>query len=975
MDIVQPNGTSDVLKPANGSALCSGSAPALPAVTTNMLPLATLLQNFAEYAFSEISYLVATLPNLQQPDSIKKKKLLELFVRLRKDLVKLYVLVKWSARARDFQRLIQLMSFMRTEQGNLFNSVWGMKSIVPGLASAKLPNPDLMTALEVFINGRPQLPSHNLIRQSALSAKTILKTFRNLNVLLAIKLALADDLPPRFRNYQIRDGRVTFTVDREFVASVSIADDETQDETISPFFLIDFRFLFGFPDDRYVLDDALVTPLPAPSHVKLESLANAVLHRSGLPGLYTILHHYATTYKLYLVHKQLANMRQSGVWKGHLQHTYNIDQSTIVVTYWAARAALRSFLEIGLNRKFELSFRWSKDGEYVSTHSLTEGLTDTDFGLNIEQTLTEITNKHAELALRGIYQQMSAQLAVRDGPALIRMLSPGKLHYQLTHTQHTVVSIDSITGNVFLVNPTPLMVSFVTRINKDAAAVAKVAYNLIVMRLEILTLKISSVLSAVGWIRNDVVKVSSGSEDWAKLQFSASSALNVQFFRRREWPQGWFLICGVNGYSSNLHWRVAQLRAALGAWQIQWLAKINLLAETDVLCEPKNYKSYFDYETLAELAVVAANKITSHLVLEELKAQGCRLMSLRTPTLAADPAVHNLLRADKSESVIVIDKDSLTAVPGCYSTLFLKIKLAGRFLCLSLYGKLRARINLKIDGPLAIKFEPETGVFEIQTQVETLSMGSAASGTLLAETLGKLTTLLNLISILNVLQQSRVEILLTDLDSIRFRYDSEEATLCGLVGAGIRLELAPNNPHNLVAVQLDSILATHGIPTLIKALGGTLPLVKALREISTANQEALRDAASGEFLLPKIRFSLFTRELNHFQLQYAAYLAESSAAVMDPHDIHSGTATLRALEVIDLTVRLRRGYRGRTYLFVTSPAPFLREFWSFKTNPFQEGDEPMDVHPLETGVACAVSCASRVLGVLNREILARGGVP
>lgn len=1032
---------STVLEPGDPA-----NVPVLPHITTNILPLATIVQNLAEHAALEIYHTITTLPNVLEPDVAKKRRVLELIVRLRKDFVKLFVLAQWSSHAEAFHQLIDVLAFLRTEQIHLFNSIWGMQLIGPSLATAKLPNPDLRTALEVFIYGRPQLPTHGLVARPPLTAQAVLATLHRLNVLLAVRLALAPELPPRFRQYEIRDGRVVFEVPREFVALVSIAS-ETEDDT--PFFLVEFRFCFGFVDDDYVIHDHLTTEPPLANRMQLERLANATLHRRGLSGLYDLLHHYATTYKLYLVHKQLASIRLRAVWRGHLHHTYTIDKSTITITYWGPRHAPKSYLEVGINRRHELSYRWFKEGRLVGDVGgeplVSNGNSDGDEadgdrledplpqGLDIERTLQRVLTTHVEQTMRDVYEAMLSQLALRaegEAASLVRLLLPSRMHYQLTHLQHTVVSMDAGSGQLYFEHPTQQMASFVPALNRDLGLVAKIVHMLIVIRLEILTAKVMLMLTAVEWIANDVVKISPvHGDEWAKLDMSSRGSVNVQFLRRREWPQGWFLICGVNGYLSSLHWRVAQIKALLGVWQVQWIDKINLLADASgapalVVCDPRLYKGYFDYDTLAELAHVSANKIMSHLILQELQAQGCKVVafpSARAVVAASVAAGHDPKDAflaavsgngaDDRDLVIVIDKDLLMPIPDCHAALYLKIKLVDKYVRLSIYGKLLPDMNVADVGGGDQKPDPHgchieldntSKVFQIHHLVETLRLGVGGAGlqavaadgspshSVLSTVLGQLSKLFNLISILNVLRRSRVEILLTTLDSVRFAYDNEAAVLvlgAGTVGNQVRLEVDASNPHSMVQRQLDNILGLFGLDCLVQTLHESLPLVRVFQQLQQKSHlqtdvrwEAKQAAGQRH---TDVQFQVVSREVTYFELQYVA-LAYQVDAGDDP------LPQVSKREAADLVVRLRLLWGGQPMFFISLRAqrPFMKQYWR-KGQAERKGQGtvqgageapelvsrfatvPGKVVALGTGLACDAAAVLRVVQLLHDDTMAQ----
>jgi mediator of RNA polymerase II transcription subunit 14 len=327
--------------------------PELPHITTNIVPLSTILRKFAEFSFAELSHVI----QIQPSDESKKQKLLELIVGLRKEFIRLYVLTKWSrASAHDFTKFVDILAWLREQSSHFTNLIWSTKSLNQSLLSAKLPNPDLITALEVLTSGRPTLPSHNLI-ESKISAKKVLQTLQDLNVVLSIKFALVDDLPEDFTDYEIKDGRIyIYTPDYHF--QISAVDEN------GPFFMVDFKFTLGeFEQGR-----------------QLMRASNEALRNGGFSDLKKILTNFTLTMKLYLIHKKLSQAK-------NVKHKYQPDRFRITVHYWINNFVFKySYVDIGVNRQSRIVYRWFKQGEFIQSFEDVE---------HIDMLLRDIYHKHA----------------------------------------------------------------------------------------------------------------------------------------------------------------------------------------------------------------------------------------------------------------------------------------------------------------------------------------------------------------------------------------------------------------------------------------------------------------------------------------------------------------------------------------------------------------------------------------------------
>ena len=157
---------------------------------------------------------------------------------LRNQFLKLYVLVKWAKtlKQNNFHSLIDLLNWFRNANMQVNNCTMALKQILGTMAGAKLPNPDLATSLEVLMLGRPNLPNHGFNLNGSQSDnltipnKLILKRLRDLNTCLSIKISLMT-IPSQLAKYEIKDGRIVFTVKDEFELQLSTIDQN------SPLFL------------------------------------------------------------------------------------------------------------------------------------------------------------------------------------------------------------------------------------------------------------------------------------------------------------------------------------------------------------------------------------------------------------------------------------------------------------------------------------------------------------------------------------------------------------------------------------------------------------------------------------------------------------------------------------------------------------------------------------------------------------------
>ena len=250
-----------VPKDTSAATMTSAPPPALPHVEINQVSLALVIRNLTVFTMKELAQYMKTNVHTQanEPNSAKKIRFLQLIIFLRTQFLKLYVLVKWTRtiKQNNFHVLIDLLNWFRTTNMNVNNCIWALKSSLNSMTNAKLPNVDLVTALEVLSLGRPNLPTHNF-KLSGVSnsmdmvdgmAKVpiglILQRLKDLNLTVSIKIALMN-IPKPLNSYHIKNGRIYFTVPNEFEIQLSTVNRQ------SPLFFVDLKLLFNTEAEQTV---------------------------------------------------------------------------------------------------------------------------------------------------------------------------------------------------------------------------------------------------------------------------------------------------------------------------------------------------------------------------------------------------------------------------------------------------------------------------------------------------------------------------------------------------------------------------------------------------------------------------------------------------------------------------------------------------------------------------------------------------
>lgn len=723
-------------------------APEIPHITNNIIPLSNILKFYTQEAYKQLTTAIENLSSTKdtENDSSRKKFFLHLIISLRHDFIKIYTLVKWASSSKDVCKLIDLLNWFRSQDFYFEQLGYGLNEL-NRYSGAKLPNSDIITSLEVFVKKRPQLPSYNLIETPPISSEKTLEVLKDLNLTLMTRMALINNLPRRFiNNYEIKDGRVYFTIPNEFQVSVTVGNDliieEDEDYYKSPFYFIDFKFLFGINPETSLIthkDNRIITRLPTSSFQNLEKTVNTVLLNLGLSGLYDLLHKYSISFKLYLIARQLKDLSINSKWRNNIQFKYQNGKSLILINYWSSHYLSKnwkSFIELGIDKKYNLNFRWFKNGKYEQNHGIS-GIFDRDNiekldisdsqsnesepkqisldnitedqnedeseaqDLSIDLTLNIIVNKHSEMLISKIYQKLSERLSDKGGE-YCSYVTCHQLLIKLTPNKSALFAINPLTGFFYFVDPSPIQNQITKKINAQASnrknkvfysendMIENIVYHLIQLRLDMFNKEINNKLITSGWISNDIIKLND--YETVKLfnflidnKFSNSNSNKIQFYRCKNWPLSWFLSNLISGDNFKTFWWVARIKSIKGEWKIQWVQQLKFNEDHDTSSDLK-----LDYNFFNSLSSLCSNMIIDHMILEELQVRNIQYIKKQSNENATalvnkfqieDVLTDQLETAEVGgpsvyESIIVLyNNNKLLPVSNSSTSLFLKIKL------------------------------------------------------------------------------------------------------------------------------------------------------------------------------------------------------------------------------------------------------------------------------------------------------------
>ncbi|KAI6045803.1 mediator complex subunit MED14-domain-containing protein [Pisolithus marmoratus] len=330
----------------------------LPVVCDGQVPLGELLSRVAQATYAELVELAETLPNMS--DAARKRTLADWVVKTKKQVVKLYAVMKWARDADTVQTCMNITAFLMNQNQQFLDVIDRLTFAKESLDPARLRNHDLLTSLDVLTSGTyKRLPSaikEYFIPVPPLSDAEVLKTLNAIEDTIRYRLRMTEIIPVEMSQHRIAGGRVHFNVPRLFETSLCLRGAEKDDG----WFFVSVKFLFKvggdatgnreFPQEpagllkQHFADEAnarmaYYLPFPEtagvlpniekPERPKLpEGTIDAPLVR-----LYNFLQMMSLSYQLEILWYQAHRMRSLG-WADHLKVEMLNNRKTLFVSYW-----------------------------------------------------------------------------------------------------------------------------------------------------------------------------------------------------------------------------------------------------------------------------------------------------------------------------------------------------------------------------------------------------------------------------------------------------------------------------------------------------------------------------------------------------------------------------------------------------------------------------------------------------------------
>lgn len=760
---------------------------------------------------------------------------LEFAHRQRQRFIKLLVVSQWSRRAPDVSQLIDIFNWAR-KQEELFNfAELSFGNVKRGASVARVPQPNISTALEVLRQDRqPELSDLDYLPSKPLPAKEVLDTLQNLNVLLHVRLNLHETLPPYLRQYSISNGKVTFTVPQEFEVDLAIADEDPD----AQFWFQDVRLLF-----------TSTSGLPAGQlGSSIEQRVNSALATHGLAGCFEVLHEFALTLKITTLRQQALQLSR-GSWAGALK-VEQLNRS-LVVQYWSERPGKKSWIQIGVKKgqpaKYEswegywpstLFVKWMRHGKEVHDISLPMDILDA----STERILNSIIAQHITstfTTLKGSTTRSNKQATSLAIPALLKSaVEPAECALRLPPRSniHFTVLIEPVSGK-FVLQPASMTSSrFENELNSLPDPVASLPSLAERWQASEVRQRIKDQVESAGWLINAVP----GANRDSVRKALGPDIIEVTFIKKAHWGSSpWHIVIASQPAFESL-W-LARVTREGGSVQIREKEPLEGLSTTSLL-EPG---SEWAIQKLEGLAVTTISILTIRRRLMRLGISSS-LQQATQPSLISPSSLiidTKALLHHSGREVQILADSKIILENATYSDTSADVKS----LTFVATGRLRKSVAATgvLDGLKGRDFSfTPNGPFSLNLKSE---LGSSTVVDLL---ISRLRRIERLGILLNVMRSYNIKCHSVELNTVTFEYATNglRAVLAFEDSGILKLErLEPRaNPHNRIMRSISGRLKSmrSDIATafndLLRLLVFTLPLLQTFDALEIGDPGASR---------------------------------------------------------------------------------------------------------------------------------------
>lgn len=644
------------------------------------------------------------------------------------------------------------------------------------------------------------------------------------------------------RKFSISSGRATFHVHEEFEVDLSIADEDPS----SQLYFIDFRFIF-VPTPNNIPESGL--------RREIEDRTNEALKLRGLDGCFQFLHDLVLTYKISILRNQAFEMTR-GLWSEHLK--VELVHRSLIVQYWLNRPGGKNWIEIGIKRKKDrkvanlpssqdislIAIRCFRSGKEVLDAQINLDLSD----LSLQKMLKKVIAMHTntifeEVAVKIGEARLYAErlLKLKRNTSVTEPLDSSLL-IQLTPSKAVKITLEPVTGKFVLQPASHLFTRLERELNNLMNPAIDVPFRIASLRCKASQEEVETHSRLIGW--EEVKSLIPGPETMKRL--FPPDTLKIGFFRRKSWSSSWIL-----AFTTSM---------AGDSWWIVNLAEVRAGRETESSRASLSSTNGSPFKAAYKIPMVGFKSLvmeTSHSILANIESTAVGMISnyANTLQLKTNKIEHKLgpscVNLQESQPVNLYIRFAQRPVqkslhnnpdlsPWANEIISLNFK-GVELVTHSAIHTASARLKVPIKNPKSltssiddmIAFHPTSGDFAFRLLT---TVGESTTPLLLH----RLSSIERLIQFLSAIRSSRFSCETVSLTHIEFAYASLPDPLKAKIhfppNVPMSICFEKGNPHIRIQDFLASLLrSTGGLEAVVKLLGVTLPLLRALLAIETSH--------------------------------------------------------------------------------------------------------------------------------------------
>ncbi|KAJ1887678.1 mediator complex subunit, partial [Kickxella alabastrina] len=347
------NGSGAVV---DSDADTSSEVEDIPTINARMVPMSVVVGRLITFAYTELVTLVDTMPSRAEGDRLNE--ILKYTEHMTDLLTKLLVLVRWAKNAPQIQKCQNVIAYLDLQNRYFDYSVDSIYATYLAMPNVRMRNYDVSNAVDILTTGTYQrLPAaiKRAVPPPKLTKQQISDTLSAIDNIIRGRILRGEPIPLAMRQYRIANGRIVFTVHKEFEATLTLL----QFDHNIPWHVVNVRVLVtgdkSLPDEHQIVVNArkivdlaqhlLIESNPVPVDTSPEQQQKHTASLSARPPqlaqLYDFLHRQCLVVLLETIVKQAAVLRRTR-WENLLQVEMGPDRSVLTLRYWTSPRAASS---------------------------------------------------------------------------------------------------------------------------------------------------------------------------------------------------------------------------------------------------------------------------------------------------------------------------------------------------------------------------------------------------------------------------------------------------------------------------------------------------------------------------------------------------------------------------------------------------------------------------------------------------------